>query len=263
VTQVALSHVALHVDDRGTGEPALVLLHGYTGSTLDWADVHDELATDRRVVAYDHRGHGRSGHADRYAFDDLDADLVGVLDGLGLDGVHLLGHSMGGIVALRHVLAHPARVRSLVLMDTGPAPVGNLADMLPPLVALGRERGMSAVFELSRPFHQGGLAGDEARVADLMGRLEAKYGQLDVEAFDALGHELGTYPSQTGRLGEIRCPTTVLVGEGDSALRDSADVMAERIPGAELVVLPGGHCPQEDDPGAWLSAVRAHLSRVG
>ena len=60
-----------------------------------------------------------------------------------------------------------------------------------------------------------------------------------------------------------RCSTTVLIGEGDTGLRPSAELMAERIDGAELVVLPGGHCPQEDDPAPWQAAVQAHLSRVG
>ncbi|HYF45391.1 MAG TPA: alpha/beta hydrolase, partial [Acidimicrobiales bacterium] len=152
---------------------------------------------------------------------------------------------------------------SLILMDTGAEAIGRaLSDTLPPVVALGREQGMSAVFTLGREMMAGGLRGDDIRRAELLGRIEEKYGQLDVEAFSAFGEELGRYPSLVDRLGEIGCPTTVLVGEEDTALRGSADVLAERIPGAELVVLPGGHSPQEDDPEAWLAAVEAHLSRV-
>jgi pimeloyl-ACP methyl ester carboxylesterase len=263
VRTVDLGDVQLHVEDRGSGEPALVLVHGYTGSTLDWADSHDALAADRRVVAYDHRGHGQSTHAPGYSIEALAEDFGGVLDDLGLDRVDLLGHSLGGIVALQTVLDHPERVRSLMLMDTSAEPVGNLAEMLEPLVTLGRDQGMTAVFELSRPFIVASLSGDDDRVAELTGRLEAKYGQLDVEAFDQLGRHLGTYPSLVDRLGEIACPTTVLVGEGDTGLRPSDELMAKRIDGAELVVLPGGHCPQEDDPAAWQAAVQAHLSRVG
>jgi pimeloyl-ACP methyl ester carboxylesterase len=263
VSTVDLGDVQLHVEDRGEGEPALLLVHGYTGSSLDWVDVHDALAADRRVVAYDHRGHGRSSHPSEYSFDRLDADLLGVVDALGLDGYHLLGHSMGGVIALRHVLAHAGRVRSLILMDTGAEAIGGaLSDTLPPVVELGRAQGMPAVFELGREMMTAYLRGDEARKAELIGRIETKYGQLDVEAFSAFGEELGRYPSLTGRLGEITCPTTVLVGEDDTMLRGSADVLAEGITGAELVVLPGAHSPQEDDPAAWLAAVQGHLSRA-
>jgi pimeloyl-ACP methyl ester carboxylesterase len=260
--KVDLGDVQLHVEDRGSGEPPLVLVHGYTGSSLDWFDVHDELAADRRVLAFDHRGHGESSHASAYSIDLLAADFLALLDAVGLKTIDLLGHSMGGVVALRTVLAQPERIRSLVLMDTSAEPMGDLAQMLEPLVALGREQGMAAVVELSRPFFVGAMSGDDDRIAALTARIETKYGQLDVEAFNTLGRELGTYTSMADRLSEITCPSTVLVGEGDVGLRGSADLLAERIAGAELVVLPGGHSPQEDDPAAWLAAVQRHLARV-
>lgn len=254
--------VDLFVDDRGSGDPPLVLVHGYTGSSLDWADSHDALAVDRRVVAYDHRGHGRSGHAADYSIDLLAGDLARLLDDLGLDRFDLLGHSMGGVVAMRHVLDHPEQVRSLILMDTFSEPAGDLSAGLPPVVELGRAQGMPAVAELGRDLMRSLFRGDEARVDELWARVEEKYAGLDVEAFAALGDELGRYPSMTARLGEIACPTTVLVGAEDF-LRPAADVLAAGIPGAELVVFEGcGHSPQEDDPAAWQAAVLAHLTRV-
>jgi pimeloyl-ACP methyl ester carboxylesterase len=262
VSTVDLGDVQLHVEDRGSGEPALVLVHGYTGSTLDWADSHDVLAADRRVVAFDNRGHGRSSHPDEYSIDLLVSDLERLADDLGLDQIDLLGHSMGGVVALRHVLAHPDRVRSLILMDTFSEPIGDLSASLPGIVELGRAQGMPAVLELGRDMIRMSLTGDDARVAQLFDRIEQKYAGLDVEAFDALGHELGDYPSMTARLGEITCPTTVLVGSEDF-LRPAADTLTAGIAGAELVVFEGcGHSPQEDDPAAWQAAVQEHLSRV-
>ena len=257
-----LGDVQLFVDDRGSGEPALVLVHGYTGSSLDWADSHDVLAADRRVVAFDHRGHGQSSHAAEYSIDLLTADFLGLLDALGLDQIDLLGHSMGGVVALQAVLGHPERVRSLILMDTSAEPFGDLGESLAAVVEIGRAQGMPAVLALGRELIASTLQGDDARVQELFGRIEAKYATLDVEAFDALGTELSRYPSVVGRLGEIACPTTVFVGENDF-LRAVADVLADGVPGAELVVFEGcGHSPQEDDPAAWQAAVLAHLSRV-
>ena len=255
--------VRLHVEDRGQGEPALFLVHGYTGSSLDWVDSHDALAAERRVVAYDHRGHGASGHADEYSIDLLVGDLLRLLDDLGLDQIDLLGHSMGGVVALRTVLEHPERVRSLILMDTFSEPISDLSATLPPIVELGRAEGMPAVLDLGRDMIRMSLTGDEARVVELFGRIETKYAGLDVEAFNAFGTELGSYPSMTARLGEIACPTTVFVGSEDF-LRPAADTLAAGIDGAELVVFEGcGHSPQEDDPAAWQAAVLAHLTRAG
>src|SRR5947209_13855466 len=115
--------VTLAVDDRNAdaGGVPLVLVHGYTGSRLDFEGVIDELATDRRVVAWDHRGHADStstGDPNTYTFDQLVADMDGVLAALGIDRFDLLGHSMGGIVSMRFALARPERIRSLILMDT-------------------------------------------------------------------------------------------------------------------------------------------------
>jgi len=119
---IDIGPVALAVDDRGSGSATpLVLMHGFTGGRIDFEDVIDDLATDRRVVAWDHRGHSDStntGGASTYTFDQLVDDAVAAVDALELDRFHLLGHSMGGIVAQQFVLAHPDRVESLILMDT-------------------------------------------------------------------------------------------------------------------------------------------------
>src|SRR5215218_7381756 len=108
--------VALAVTDTGSGPP-LLLVHGFGGAKEDFADHIDALAERRRVVTFDHRGHGESdGPSDleAYSFDRMAADVQGVADALGIDGFRLLGHSMGGMVARRVVLAHPTRVDALV-----------------------------------------------------------------------------------------------------------------------------------------------------
>src|SRR3989440_1727941 len=117
--------VALEVTDAGSG-PALLLVHGFGGAKEDFADHIDALAERHRVVTFDHRGHGESGappELDAYSLDRMAADVLGVADALGIDSFRLLGHSMGGMVARRVVLAHPARIDALVLMDTSPGPV--------------------------------------------------------------------------------------------------------------------------------------------
>lgn len=259
----------LDYDDQGTGGPPLLLLHGYTGARSDWADVVADLAGTRRVIAYSQRGHGAStntGSRASYTFDALVADLAGVLDALAVDAVHLLGHSMGGVVAQRFVLEHPERVRSLLLMDTAPEPAGVLPlEFIEPLAEQGRASGMAAVYESIAPLFAAALApveaGDPERARRLAARGPEKFAQLDPEAFVAFAAELNAYPPLRSRLGEIACPTTVLVGELDAGLRAAAVVMAEAIPGAHLVVIPGaGHSPQDDRPREWLDAVSSHLA---
>jgi pimeloyl-ACP methyl ester carboxylesterase len=266
--QVAVGDVVLRYDEQGSGDPPLLLLHGFTGAALDFVDVIPALAASRRVVAYDQRGHGDStntGDAATYTFDQLTEDLAGFVDArLSPSPFDLLGHSMGGIISLRYVLAYPERVRSLVLMDTGAAPAGKLGDVFGPLAELGRQQGMAAVFATVRQFWvQQAEAAGLAAPDEMMQRVESKFTRMDPEAFGALADALGEYPSMVERLGEIGCPTTVLVGENDTGLRASADVLAEGIAGAELVVIPdAGHSPQEDQPQLWTEAVLRHLARV-
>ncbi|WP_225438436.1 alpha/beta fold hydrolase [Candidatus Frankia nodulisporulans] len=120
---VAISPIA---GTSGAAGGPMVLVHGIAGSAQDWAAVSGDLATRRHVAAYDHRGHGASGWAtggrEQYTFDLLLADLVMVIDSLGPTPVNLLGHSMGGVIALRYALEHPRRVRSLILVDTAAEP---------------------------------------------------------------------------------------------------------------------------------------------
>jgi len=267
---IEVDDVVLQYDETGSGEPPLLLLHGYTGAALDFVDVIPPLAIARRVVAYDQRGHGDStntGDAETYTFDRLTADLTAFVDALDLSPFDLLGHSMGGIISLRYVLDHPDRVRSLVLMDTGAAPAARLDTVFGGVFPIAREQGMPAVFALLRDFwmQQGGAPGTAgaAPSPEIVARVESKFARMDPEAFIALAGQLGEYPSMVERLGEIACPTTVIVGAHDTGLRASADVLAEGIPGATLVVIAdAGHSPQEDQPDAWTAAVQHHLAAL-
>ena len=259
--QLTLDGVDLAYDDSGEGMPPLLLLHGYTGAASDFADVIPPLAASRRVVAYDQRGHGDStntGNARTYTFDQLTDDLTAFVDALDLAPVDLLGHSMGGVIAMRYVLAHPERVRSLVLMDTAAAPAGAMPkEIRDGLIDLAHEQGMPAVFNVIR-----GFLTNAGMAEDVIERMERKFNRMDPEAFGALAEGLETYASLIERLPEISCPTLVMVGELDAGLRASADVLALSIEGADLVVIEGaGHSPQEDRPDAWIAAVEAHLAR--
>jgi 2-succinyl-6-hydroxy-2,4-cyclohexadiene-1-carboxylate synthase len=118
---VSVNGVRLAYTDVGSGARPLVLVHGFTGSRDDFGTQLDALAGVGRTIVLDQRGHGESsntGDPDTYTFEQLVDDLAVFLESLGIDRCDLLGHSMGGMVALRLALAHPERVSSLLLMDT-------------------------------------------------------------------------------------------------------------------------------------------------
>jgi len=108
----------LFVDDGGSGAPVL-FVHSLAGNSAHWSAQLDALRGSRRTVALDLRGHGRSeppGNGD-YAITSLAQDVGAVADALGFERFALVGHSMGGGVALAYAGAHPARVDRLLLLD--------------------------------------------------------------------------------------------------------------------------------------------------
>jgi pimeloyl-ACP methyl ester carboxylesterase len=260
MTEGANAIVELAHAGAGQGFP-LVLVHGFTGSSLDWLDVVDQLAESRRVITFDHRGHGESpntGDARSYTFDQLVLDMAALFDDLGLERLDLLGHSMGGVVSMRYALEHPERVRSLILMDTAAGASAENAAMMRAGIAIVRAEGTAAVYESIQ-----GFLGDGERADVIRARLKTKFGQMDPVAFTELGEELLTYPSIRDRLARLDIPTSVIVGVNDHGLRDSADDLAAAIPGAELFVIEdAAHSPQDENRDAWLAAVDRHLSRV-
>jgi pimeloyl-ACP methyl ester carboxylesterase len=264
-----------HGDSSGTEDRPLVLVHGFTGSRDDFADVCGALAAKGRTIRVDQRGHGDSSNTGRiedYNLDVAVADLLGFLDALKIDRCDLLGHSMGGMVAIRFVLAHPERVSSLVLMDTSPSPIAIMpVAMMQAGAKVGREQGMSALFEIMR----NGAANDPNRPAPMrrseqeMGperywdRIHTKIRAMDPEAMHGWAAVLADHPPAVDRLTEIACPTLVIVGEQDVPFLEPSRIMADNIVDATLAVIPdAAHSPQIENQSAWLEAIRSHLDRV-
>jgi 2-succinyl-6-hydroxy-2,4-cyclohexadiene-1-carboxylate synthase len=267
--------IEMEYEEHGAGARPFVLVHGFTGSRDDWREMLPRLAARGRTLAPDLRGHGGSenpGRDSAYGFERLAEDVMGFLDAVGAPRCDLLGHSMGGMVALRVALEQPARVASLVLMDTAAAPISRDARRVFEASAkIAREQGMEALFEVARKAGERDPNRPEAarRCMERMGpavywaRIRAKMTAMDPAAFCTLGPLLTDHPPLTGRLGEIRCPTTVIVGAEDAPFRAPSEALAEGIPGARLAVIEGAaHSPQLESAEAWLAAVLRHLDEA-
>jgi len=273
--RVRVNGIEIVYDERGRGARPLVLVHGFTGFRHDFASQLDALAGERRVLAPDLRGHGesgRSGDPADYTLARLTEDLLGFLDALGIEQCDLLGHSMGGMLALRAVLARPERVASLLLMDTAAGPLGWVDPAQLALASrLAREAGMAALAAILRA-----RAKDDPGRGEPDRRVEAEWGEerfwawrvarvaaTDPAAYEALGRALVEQEDLSPHLAAIAAPTTVLVGELDHEFREPAEALAQGIRGARHVVLPGaGHQPQHEAPEVWREVVLEHLARV-
>jgi tRNA 2-(methylsulfanyl)-N6-isopentenyladenosine37 hydroxylase len=273
--RIALDGIEIAYEECGRGERPLVLVHGFTGSRRDFAPRLPALASLGRTIALDLRGHGDSsntGDPADYTLERLASDLMRFLAALGVGACDLLGHSMGGMVALRAALAEPGRIASLILMDTTPAALDVIPlDALRLAGRIARESGMAAVVALARA-----RSADDPTRTGADRRLEAEWGpaywegwripnyeSMDPAALVALGEAMVRQASLVPRLREIRCPTLVLVGEDDAVFLAPAEQLARGIRGARRVAIPGaGHQPQLETPDAWLAAIRGHLERA-
>ena len=272
--RIALRGIEMELEEAGAGGRAFVLVHGFTGSRDDFREHVPALGRLGRTIALDQRGHGgttNSGRSEDYTLDGLVADLEAAFDALGLVRADLLGHSLGGMVALRFALAHPQRVASLVLMDTSPRPMP-----LPipeavrsALVELVRGQGVAALLPSMRQRPPDEVPPSMRRTIERMGpdafweRVRRKLEAMDPVAWVELLRVLGDHPPASDRLGEIRCPTLVMVGAEDTPFLAAADELERGIACAARVTIgDAAHSPQLENPAAWFAALRGHLERV-
>lgn len=109
-----------HRDLGGAGKPPLILLHGMLGSSRNWQTTGADLAAQFHVSALDLRNHGKSPHAPSMTYEEMMEDVLEWLDARDLTSTHLLGHSMGGKVAMLLACRHPNRVNRLTIVDIAP-----------------------------------------------------------------------------------------------------------------------------------------------
>jgi 3-oxoadipate enol-lactonase / 4-carboxymuconolactone decarboxylase len=249
---IDIDGVTLHVRDDGPpGAPALLLVHSLGTSVDVWDAQARSLSRSFRVIRYDLRGHGLSeigpASIERFA-----ADGVAILDGLGITTAHVGGISIGGLVALAIAAQAPARVRSLMLFDTGPA--------FPPpepwheRAALIRESGPASIAEeallrwVSPPF-----------AASPAGRgLRAILERTPAEGY-ARGCEALAAADLTEAARRITVPTLVAVGEHDPSAPLSQQ-LCSLIGGSRLAVITGGfHLPIVEHADAATRAMVDHL----
>jgi pimeloyl-ACP methyl ester carboxylesterase len=274
-SRVRVGDVEIGYEEHGAGGRPFVLVHGFTGSRDDFRELLPVLGARGRTLALDLRGHGESsnpGDPAGYTLEQLVADLAGFLDAVGAARCDLLGHSMGGMVALRLALAHPERVASLVLMDTSARPIERGARRFFEVGAkIARDSGMEALYALARAAGERDPQRPRAVVKCIermgaetyWGRIRAKLLAMDPVAFATLGPLLADHDGVENRLSEIRCPALSLVGAQDAPFLAPAEELARGIAGARLVVVPdAAHSPQLENPEAWLAAVLEHLERA-
>jgi 3-oxoadipate enol-lactonase len=240
--QLRVNQVNLYYEFHGPEDGELLILNnGVFMNTGSWAFQLPSLARRYRVLAYDLRGQGRSEHpAGEYALELHMADLVALMDALGLDRAHFVGTSYGGELNLLMGIHHPHRCRSLVII----ASVSHSDALLAAMIERWR---LAALLGNGPKFFRLIYADTYAEDfltnrPDLVPLAEARYAELDLVAAVQLIESFQRF-NVTAELGRIQAPTCLVSAELDLLKpRKYGEIMHRAIPGSEFHVVPGaGH----------------------
>ena len=249
-------------DDGPPDGPPVLLVMGLGYPAAMWSRLLPALAGRYRVLRVDNRGAGETGDVPGapYSVETMTADCLAVLDAAGVQRAHVIGYSMGGLIAQELAVTAPDRVRSLLLVATHAGAAHAVWD--PEAIAFLSSRGEMTprqAAEASVPFN---YAPDTPRE-----RMEEDWAvRLPLAATPAgyLAQLMGTSTwSGLERLGDIAAPTRVLHGDLDRLVPPANGAMiAERVAGAELVTVRGAnHVLFTDRPEESVAAVTEWLSR--
>lgn len=231
--------------------PVVLLAHSLLSARGMWRDVVRALSPRWRVLAYDLRGHGGSTATEPpYTMERLAQDAIALLDALGLQRVHFIGTSLGGMIGQRLAAQHGGRFHSVTLANT--AAVQGAPQAWDERIATARGKGVAALLEptLQRWFTPAYLAGNPGPVQ----RMRALAAGTDVRGFCGCAAAVREL-AQADLLPSIRVPTLVIVGEHDQGTPPAAgEFIQQRVPGAKLVRLPAAHQSAVECPDAFVAA---------
>lgn len=256
------------IEERGSG-PALLLLHGFTGSGKSWKTLLPGFTGNYRVITVDFPGHGETAApADptRYSIENTATDLAAILEKLGVAQAAVLGYSMGGRVALFFALRYPSKVSGLILESASPG--------LP--TARERAERKAADEALARFIEEKGLAAFVERWGNLP--LWASQAGLPETVRENLRHQrlnnrpvglanslrglgTGVQPSLWDELGGFGKPVLILTGELDPKFTLTGQLIEAKFPDARRKVVAGaGHTIHLEKPAEFEKTVKEFLA---
>jgi 3-oxoadipate enol-lactonase len=259
---VAVNDITFAYSEHGDpSNPTIVFTHSLLWDSTMFEDVVSDLARDFHIINLDQHGHGGSGYRASFTLEDMAEDYAALLDALKLDSVHWAGLSMGGMTGMRLALAHPEKIKSLILMNTSSRPE--------------MEERRDDYMQLSQAL-RAGLGGSIADAVlafffapntfknrpDLIARYEAiLQNRNDNEGIYQAAMAVFNRSDITNRLADIKIPALVIVGEHDVATPpDRSELLAARLPDARLVLIPdAAHMSATEQPAIVAAEIRSFI----
>ncbi len=258
--RIKANHIQINYELSGKkGAPVVVLSHSLACSLVMWNPQMDQLNSHFQVLRHDMRGHGHSDvPPGPYTLELLAEDVIRLMDALGIERVHFVGISVGGMIGQALALNQAKRLRSLVLCDTASIVPREAQPIWQERIERTRAKGMeSQVNEtMERWFTPPFLRQNSPMVGLIRKQI------LDTPVAGYLGcAEAIRKLNYLSRLSEIKLPTLIMVGEDDPGTPVSASqAIHERIPGSKLVILPSArHLSNVEQAEAFNANLLAFL----
>ncbi len=250
--------IVLYYKSLGDGPP-LIILHGLFGSGDNWRTIGKDLAKDYQVILVDQANHSRSPWTTTWSYDQAAEDIVAVMDDLDLEKAHVLGHSMGGKVALTLAQMYSSRVDNLIVVDIAPK---------------SYQRGHDLIFEAVFDLDFGQITSRSEADSALATRIDSPMVRQFILKSLARDPEHGwrwktnfqlLYDTYDEMVGEVAADKiihpTLFVRGGRSIYVSDEDIKAikEVMPQVEVTTIEAGHWIHAERPQELLSAIRSFL----
>ena len=261
--KIKVNGIQINYELSGNEGAGIVVLSHPLGCCLDiWDPQLHALEPHYRVLRYDTRGHGSTdAPSGAYNFNMLGCDAIGLLDALGIDMVHWVGLSMGGMIGQCLALNHPDRLHSLALCDTAAFIAEEAQPVWQERINVAREKGMEALVEptLARWFTQPYLSKNPPAV----NLIRKQFLATPVAGYVGCCEAIRSL-NYLERLVEIEKPALIMVGEDDPGTPVAAsEAMHKLIPGSRLVVLSSAaHVSNVEQADAFNDALIEFLEKI-
>lgn len=272
---IEINDLNIHYKSSGDGDPLLILLHGFGASQFSWHRVVPALSETGTVIAYDRPAFGLTERPlewedDRnpYTPEAQVEMLFGMMDAFDASQAILIGNSAGGRIAAEAALAHPERIKALVLVDAAVYSGGGTPPIIRPLLKTPQLRHIGPLFarriQSSNAFLESAWH-DPSKIT--RATIDGYRYPLQAQNWDRALWELTIASSASeleAQLDEFELPILVITGDDDRIVpTDQSIRLAAELPNAELHVLENcGHLPQEECPEAFLDAVLPFIENL-
>jgi len=256
--------ILLNYTELGQGRP-IIILHGLFGSARNWQGIARSLGEKYHVITPDLRNHGQSPHADTMSYQDMANDVIAITDKLKLNDIIIIGHSMGGKVAMTAALSDPERFTALAVIDIAPVNYVHDFDVL-----------ISAMYSLKLESIKNRAQAEEIlnKVIDdkgviqllLQNLVRSEVGfkwRINLQGILANLKLIGQFPDSL-KNNTCRLPTLFLGGSESDYLRSIHNsTIYEHFPAAEITMINGaGHWPHAEKPAEFLKHIKSFINFV-